>query len=193
MTDCDSLERRNDLDSPGMEPWECLPVSGNSSGACLSDWRSVLRLVAFMSDSPEFPHTGNPDSWLRMQISRVDISNVGRNCAKDFSTRKMCPRVQMPEIGCLLRHCLLFRFGWSCRFGRSLPAREELSAEDWGYIWQLADGESPFCVRPVIGSHLFGSSIGRVLLAAAATCLSDTCRGRYLVISVSPVFCIGEA
>ena len=91
VTDCASLERQNDLDSHGEEPWECLPVSGDSSGACLSDWRSVLRLVALMSGSPEVPDTGDLDSWLRMLISRVDFSNVGSNCAMDFSTRRCVP------------------------------------------------------------------------------------------------------
>ena len=87
--------------------------------------------------------------------------------------------------GCLLRHCLPFRFCRSGRFGRYLPARKDfparalrvlcgcaaestgagkfVGAENWGYIRPVADGESPFCVRPVTGSHLFGSSIGRVL------------------------------
>ena len=60
MTDCASLERRNDLDSHGEEPWECLPVSGDSYGACLSDGRSVLRLVTLMPGSPEVSRYGRP-------------------------------------------------------------------------------------------------------------------------------------
>ena len=45
----------------------------------------------------------------------------------------------------------------------STGAGEFVGAEDWGYIRPVADGVSPFCVRPVTGSHLFGSSMGRVL------------------------------
>ena len=99
VTDCASLNRQNDLDSHGEEPWECMSVSGDSYVACLSDWRSVLRLVALLSGSPEFSDTGDPDSCLRMLISRVDFSNVGRNCAMNFSARNMCPRARMPELG----------------------------------------------------------------------------------------------
>ena len=45
----------------------------------------------------------------------------------------------------------------------STGAGEFAGAEDWGYIRPVTDGESPFCVRPVTGSHLFRSPIGRVL------------------------------
>ena len=40
---------------------------------------------------------------------------------------------------------------------------EFVGAEDWGYVSPVADGESPFCVRPVTGSHLFRDPIGHVL------------------------------
>ena len=41
--------------------------------------------------------------------------------------------------------------------------------EDLGYIRPVTDGESPVCVQPVTGSHLFGSRLRRVLgLTAAA-------------------------
>ena len=50
---------------------------------------------------------------------------------------------------------------WPVR--KVLAGAEKFSVEDWGYIRQLVDGESPFCVRPVTGSHLFGSSMGCVL------------------------------
>ena len=78
---------------------ECLSVTGYISLACLSDWRSVLHLVAPMSGSPEFPDNGNPDVCLRILISRVDFSDVGRNCNMDFSAWTMCSRAWMPEIG----------------------------------------------------------------------------------------------
>ena len=45
----------------------------------------------------------------------------------------------------------------------SISAEELVTAEDWGYIRPVTDDESPFCVRPVTGSHLFRSPIGRVL------------------------------
>ena len=80
----------------------------------------------------------------------------------DFSARKMCPRARMPEFGLRMFAQTLpdlpVRQEW--------PVREVL-AEDWGYIRQLADGESQFCVRSVTGSHLFGFPIGRVLAAVA--------------------------
>ena len=83
----------------------------------------------------------------------------------DFSTQKMCPRAQMPESGLRMfaqtLPALPVRQEWPVR--EVLAGAEGSYAEDWGYIRQLADGESPFCVRPVTGSHLFGSSIGRVL------------------------------
>ena len=99
VTDCALLDRLKDLDSHGEVLWECLSVSGDSSVACLSDWMSVLRLVALMTGSPQFPDTGDPDFCLRILISRVDFSDVGRHCAMDFSARKMCPRAWMPDIG----------------------------------------------------------------------------------------------
>ena len=172
---CASLDRLNNLDSHGEVLWECLSVSGNSSVACLSDWRSVLRLVALMMGSPEFPDTGDPDFCLSMLI---------------FSARKMCPRAWMPEIGLWMfaqtLPALPVRQEWPVRevlagaegFSGASPegvarlrgcteeftgAGEFVGAEDWGYIRPVADGESPFCVRPVTGSRLFGSSIGRVL------------------------------
>ena len=48
VTDRTSLDRQTDLDSHGEVLWECLSVSEDSYVACLSDWRSVLRLVALM-------------------------------------------------------------------------------------------------------------------------------------------------
>ena len=44
-----------------------------------------------------------------------------------------------------------------------MAGSEGFPAVDGGYIRQLADGESPFCVRTVTGSHLFGFPIGRIL------------------------------
>ena len=93
------IEKRNDLDSHGKKPWECLSVSEDSLGTCLSDCRSVLRFVALLSGSPEFPDTGDPDSWLKMLISRMDFSNVGRNCAVNFSTWKICPWARRSDFG----------------------------------------------------------------------------------------------
>ena len=52
-----------------------------------------------MSGLPEFPDTGGPDFCLRMLISRVNFSDVGMNCAIDFSAWKMCSRAWMPKIG----------------------------------------------------------------------------------------------
>ena len=83
------MDRQIDLDSHGKESWECLLVSGNSSVAYLSDWRSVLRLVALMLGAPEYPDMGNPNFWVRMLISRVDFGDVGRNGAMDFSAPRM--------------------------------------------------------------------------------------------------------
>ena len=137
-----------------------MSVGGDSYVACLSDWRSVLRLVA-LSGSPEFPDTGDPDSCLRMLISRVDFSNVGRNCAMDFSARKMCPRARMPEFDLRMfaqtLPALPVRQEWPVRevlagaegfsgAGEIAGAEGFAGAEDWGYIRQVADGESPFCV-----------------------------------------------
>ena len=89
VMDCASLDRLNDLDSHGEVLWECLSVSGYSYVACLSDWRSVLRLVALMMGSPEFPDTGDPDFCLRILISRVDFSRKalchGFQCSEDVS------------------------------------------------------------------------------------------------------------
>ena len=45
----------------------------------------------------------------------------------------------------------------------STGSGEIAGAEDWGYIRPVTDGESPLCVRPVTGSHLFRSPIGCVL------------------------------
>ena len=99
VTDCASLDRLNGLDSHGEVLWECLSITRVSSVACLSDWMSVLHLVALMSGSPEFPDTGNPDFCLRILISRVHFGDVGRNCNMDFSAWTMCSRAWMPEIG----------------------------------------------------------------------------------------------
>ena len=42
---------------------------------------------------------GSPALWLRMLILRVDLGDVGRNCAMYFSARSMCLQVWMPECG----------------------------------------------------------------------------------------------
>ena len=63
VTERATLNRQTDLDSHGEVLWECLSVREYSSVACLSDWRSVLHLVALMSGSPDFR--------LKMLISRV--------------------------------------------------------------------------------------------------------------------------
>ena len=59
VTNCASLKKRNALDSHGKNPWECMSVSVDSSVTCLSDCWSVLRFVALLSGSPEFP-----DVWI---------------------------------------------------------------------------------------------------------------------------------
>ena len=100
-----------------------MSVSVDSYVACLSDWRSVLRLVALMTGSPEFPDMGDPDFCLRILISRVDFSDVGRHCAMDFSARKDFPARALR----VLRVCV----------------EESTGAEDWGYIRPVADGEAP--------------------------------------------------
>ena len=112
--------------------------------------------------------------------------SVLRRCASGLGCLKLV-RI------CLLRHCLLFCFCRSGRFGRNLPGWRDLlaralrvlcgcadarlrgcaeeftgveelvGAEDWGYIRPVADDDSPVCVRPVTGSHLFRSPLGRVL------------------------------
>ena len=128
---------------------------------------------------------GDPDICLRMLISQVECSDVGSNCAMDFSAWKRCSRAWMPEIGLRMfaqtLPALPVRQEWPVReelagvegFFRASPegvcAKEStgvgefVGAEDWGYTRPVADGESPFCVRPVTGSHLFRSHIGRVL------------------------------
>ena len=84
-----SLDWQIVLDSHGVEPWECMLVSGDSPVACLSDWRSVLQLFAPMPGSPEFPDTGEPDFCSRILISRVDLVDVGRNDNMDFKVSTM--------------------------------------------------------------------------------------------------------
>ena len=96
------------------------------SVTCMSDWRRVLRLVALMSGSPEFPNTGDPDFCLRILISRVGFSVVGRNCDMYFSAWTMCSRAWMPEIGLRMfaqtLPTLLFRQKW--------PVRKELAGAE---------------------------------------------------------------
>ena len=61
-----------------------------------------------------------------MLISRVDFSDVGRNCAIDFSAWKMCSRAWMPEIGLQM-------------FAQTLPA---LSVrQEWPGWGELAGAE----------------------------------------------------
>ena len=56
----------------------------------------------------------------------------------------------------------------------ALPVRKDLPVwEDWGYIRPGAGSQSPFRDRPVIGSHLFGSAVCRVL-GLWKPCLLDT-------------------
>ena len=93
-----SLDWQIVLDSHGVEPWECMLVSGDSPVACLSDWRSVLQLFAPMPGSPEFPDTGEPDFCLRILISQVDLVDVGRNDNMDFKVSTMCSQAWMPVI-----------------------------------------------------------------------------------------------
>ena len=99
VTDCASLDSLTNLDSHMEVLWECLSGGEGSSVACLSDWRSVLWLVALMLRLPEFPHMGNPDFCLRILMSRGDCSEVGTNCNMAFSVSTMCFRAWMPEIG----------------------------------------------------------------------------------------------
>ena len=205
VTGCVSLDRQSDLDSHGEEHWERLFFGGNSSVACMSDWKGVLdcpikmligdgssmahpadilirmnisdmvvtsgnpglrsrsilhhrmsgmwSLFGLLSDSPEFPDTGDPNSSLRMSSSRDDFSNVGLNRGMDFSAQKMCSRTLMPGFG-------LQKFAGAEGFA---DAEGFAGADDWSYIKPLAGGVSPFCVQPVNGSHLLGSPIGRVL------------------------------
>ena len=170
-------------------PWGgTLGLSG-SYVACLSDWRSVLRLVALMLRLPELPNTGDPDFCLRILVSRVNCNEAGTNCNMDFSASTMCSQAWMLEIGRRMfaqtLPALPFQQEWpvqkelagaegssgaspegvarmrSCA-EESTGEEELVGAEDWGYIRPVADDESPFCVRPVTGSHLFRSPIRRV-------------------------------
>ena len=176
-----SLDWQINLDSHGTENWECRLDGGDGALGGVSDWRSVLRWVALMSCSPEFLDIDSPDLCLTMLILRVDFDDVGGHCAMYFSARRMCPRVRTPECGlktfawksparqeCLVRYfpgggglrgCTRMR---SCAED-STGAGEIAGAEDRGYIRPVTDGESPVCVRPVTGSHLFGSPLRRVL------------------------------
>ena len=106
----------------------------------------------------------------------MDFSDVGRNCAMDFSARKMCPRARMPQIGLRMfaqtLPALEVRQEWPVReeldsaegfsgassegvvrlrgcAEESTGAGEFVGTEDWGYMRPVADGESPSCVRPV--------------------------------------------
>ena len=105
---------------------------------------------------------------------------------------KMCPWAGRPEIGWWFGHLLPFWFGRGGRFGRKLPVWRDFPAraprmwrncavaqlhccaegspaqlrgcaEDWSYISPVAEGESPFGVRPVTESHLFRPARGRAL------------------------------
>ena len=130
VTERATLNRQTGLDSHGEVLWECLSVWEYSSVACLSDWRSVLQLVALMSGFPEFPDTGDPDFCLKMLISRVGFGDIGRNYIINFSDWKMCQRAGGPKFVCgwLLGHFLLFRFGRGGRFGRNLVAWRDFPA-----------------------------------------------------------------
>ena len=126
-----SLDWQIDLDSHGVEPWECLLVSGDSSVACLSDWRSDLRLFAPMSGSPEFPDTGDTDFCLRKLISREDLIVMSEGTVPWILVLGRCvPGLGCLKLvcGCLLRHCRLFRLGRSGRIGGNLTARRDFPA-----------------------------------------------------------------
>ena len=152
--------------------------------------REMWHLFGFLSDLPDFPDTGDPDSSLRMPKSRYDFRDVSMNRSVGFSARRMCFRALIPEFD--LKKCALTLSvlpvrrewpGWEQPAGaegvtgvegiageerfasgeRFSGAEGSDSSEDWGYIKQVTGGASPFCVQPVTGSHLLGSPIGCVL------------------------------
>ena len=111
------------------------------------------------------------DSLGEMMLSRVDFSDVGRNCTLAFSTGWMCFLAWINDSSLWM-------------FVQTLPLpREELTgavgfpgASPEGvarmrgkvhrcgrYIRPAVVDEPPFCVRPVTGSHLFSPPLGRVL------------------------------
>ena len=112
-----SLDWQIDLDSHGTENWECRLDGGDGALAGVSDWRSVLRWVALMSCSPEFPNIDSPNLCLTMLILRVDFGDVSRNCTMDVSARRTCPRVRTPECGLKT-------------FAQTLPTRQECLVHD---------------------------------------------------------------
>ena len=77
-----------------------------------------------LSGSPEFLDMGDPVFCLKMLTSRVDFSNVGRNCAMNVSVWKTCPWAWMPEISLQMvaqtLPALPVRQGW--------PIRKELAS-----------------------------------------------------------------